>query len=120
MNRLIDASMHIHVNGDKPVAASSTVLRIKYNHEQTPRYYSHFRMSRDIVASPTRFVHRNENILQSINVLTADSCPPPQLTSKLVQRLLDSHIMKSCSQVFEAFDETLMFRYETRNTPRRV
>lgn len=30
-------------------------------------------------------------------------------TSMLVQRLLDSHIMKSCSQVFEAFDETLMF-----------
>ncbi len=31
-------------------------------------------------------------------------------TTKLVQRLLDSHIMKSCAHVFEAFDETLMFR----------
>jgi ERO1-like protein alpha len=31
-------------------------------------------------------------------------------TRKLVQRLLDSHIMTSCAKVFEAFDETLMFR----------
>ena len=31
-------------------------------------------------------------------------------TRKLVQRLLDSHIMTSCARVFEAFDETLMFR----------
>ena len=31
-------------------------------------------------------------------------------TKKLVQRLLDSHIMTSCARVFEAFDETLMFR----------
>eukprot|EP00959_Pyramimonas_sp_CCMP1952_P184858 3865447-Pyramimonas_sp.AAC.1 len=30
-------------------------------------------------------------------------------TNKLVQRLLDSHILTSCEPVFEAFDETLMF-----------
>ena len=28
---------------------------------------------------------------------------------KLVQRLLDTHIMSSCAEVFEAFDESLMF-----------
>ncbi len=33
-----------------------------------------------------------------------------KITTKLVQRLLDSHIMRSCAHVFEAFDETLMFR----------
>jgi hypothetical protein len=30
-------------------------------------------------------------------------------TTYLVQRLLDSHILRSCGPVFEAFDETLMF-----------
>ena len=31
---------------------------------------------------------------------------------KLVQRLLDSSILKSCSSVFDAFDEGLLFREE--------
>ncbi|KAJ1475380.1 endoplasmic reticulum oxidoreductin 1 [Baffinella frigidus] len=31
-------------------------------------------------------------------------------TTLLVQRLLDSHILQSCGEVFEAFDESLMFK----------
>ena len=31
-------------------------------------------------------------------------------TGILVRRLLESHILESCSGVFEAFDETLLFR----------
>ena len=37
-------------------------------------------------------------------------------TMHLVQRLLDSHILASCSTVFEAFDEQLMFTDSTRDT----
>ena len=35
---------------------------------------------------------------------------------KLVQRLLDSHIMTSCKGVFEAFDESLMFQESSADT----
>lgn len=35
-------------------------------------------------------------------------------TARLVQRLLDAHILKSCSAVFEAFDEQLMFTNSSR------
>ena len=35
-------------------------------------------------------------------------------TAQLVQRLLDAHILKSCSAVFEAFDEQLMFTNTSR------
>lgn len=64
----------------------------------------------DVCAASVRPAHHK----WSRESIYADSCAELQRTSKLVQRLLDSHIIKSCSEVFEAFDETLMFRYEIR------
>eukprot|EP00958_Prasinococcus_capsulatus_P025421 scaffold4305_cov370-Prasinococcus_capsulatus_cf.AAC.1 len=39
-----------------------------------------------------------------------DTDPDEQLTKALVQRLIDSKLLSSCQQVFDAFDESLMFR----------
>eukprot|EP00814_Leptocylindrus_danicus_P018813 CAMPEP_0116024346 /NCGR_PEP_ID=MMETSP0321-20121206/12251_1 /TAXON_ID=163516 /ORGANISM="Leptocylindrus danicus var. danicus, Strain B650" /LENGTH=1140 /DNA_ID=CAMNT_0003496037 /DNA_START=68 /DNA_END=3490 /DNA_ORIENTATION=+ len=39
-----------------------------------------------------------------------------EAASMLIKRLLDSHILQSCSSVFSAFDETLMFESATAET----
>lgn len=39
-----------------------------------------------------------------------------EAASILIRRLLDSHILQSCSSVFSAFDETLMFESSTAET----
>jgi len=55
-----------------------------------------------------RALRKASTLLYDYNY-TAEDDLEGEHTSKLVRRLLDTRILNSCSQVFEAFDESLMF-----------
>ena len=56
-----------------------------------------------------RAIRRASPYLSSYSYTSGDESEDRRTTS-LVHRLLDTHILESCSSVFEAFDETLLFR----------
>ena len=59
-----------------------------------------------------RAVRRASPFLSAYDYAVAADPLEEERTQALVQRLLDSAILRSCAAVFEAFDEGLLFREE--------
>jgi flavocytochrome c len=60
-----------------------------------------------------RALRKAAPVLASFSYAVSGDSAEDLRTAALVRRLLESHLMSSCSQVFDSFDETLMFQNRT-------